>query len=89
WKDDSPKLLRDYQARLKECNWDMETLEAELKAVTEAAECGAGRLIHPVRLAVSGVGGGPGLYDLLLLVGRDECISRIERAIEQLAGQPA
>jgi len=89
WKDDSPKLLRDYQARLKECAWDVETLEAELKAVTEAAECGAGRLIHPVRLAVSGVGGGPGLYDLLLLVGRDECISRIERAIEQLAGQPA
>ena len=89
WKDDSPKLLRDYQARLKECAWDVETLEAELKAVTEAAECGAGRLIHPVRLAVSGVGGGPGLYDLLLLVGRDECVSRIEKAIEELAGQPA
>ncbi|MFA5504158.1 MAG: glutamate--tRNA ligase [Vulcanimicrobiota bacterium] len=89
WKEDSPGLLKAYQTRLKECAWDVATLEAELQAVTAAAECGAGRLIHPVRLAVSGVGGGPGLYDLLLLVGREECISRIERAIEALAGLPA
>lgn len=89
WKDDSPKLLSDYRARLEKCDWTLEALETELKAVTEAAECGAGRLIHPVRLSVSGVGGGPSLYDLLHLVGREECLSRIDKAIEQLAGQPA
>ena len=87
WKDDSPALLAAYRKRLETCHWDMETLETELKAVTEEAECGAGRLIHPVRLAVSGVGGGPGLYDLLYLVGREECLSRIDTALEKLPGQ--
>ena len=87
WKDDSPVLLAAYRKRLETCDWNMETLETELKAVTEEAECGAGRLIHPVRLAVSGVGGGPGLYDLLYLVGREECLSRIDTALEKLPGQ--
>ena len=89
WKDDSPKLLEAYKERLKSCDWNLESLENELKAVTTEAECGNGRLIHPVRLAVSGVGGGPGLYDLLYLVGREECISRIESALKALEGQPA
>lgn len=87
WKDDSPKLLSAYRKRLETCDWSVESLESELKAVTEAAECGAGRLIHPVRLAVSGVGGGPSLYDMLVLVGREECLSRIDTALEQLSGQ--
>lgn len=89
WKDDSPALLSAYAERLANCDWTIEALEEELRAVTTEAECGAGRLIHPVRLAVSGVGGGPGLFDLLLLVGRDECRRRIEVALKELAGQPA
>lgn len=89
WKEDSPGLLRAYQTRLAECEWSLESLEAELKAVAEEAGCGAGRLIHPVRLAVSGVGGGPGLYELLYLVGRQECITRIDDALKVLSGQPA
>lgn len=88
WKDDSATLLSAYKEKLATCEWTHEALESALKSVTEAAECGAGRLIHPVRLAVSGVGGGPSLYDLLLLVGRGECLSRIDTALEKLAGQP-
>lgn len=84
WKEDSPKLLAAYRKRLETCGWDTESLEQELRAVTEEAECGAGRLIHPVRLAVSGVGGGPSLFDLLVLVGREECLSRIDTALEEL-----
>ena len=55
--------------------------------VTEEAGAGAGRLIHPVLLAVSGVGGGPGLFELLLIVGRESCLQRMDRAVEMLAAQ--
>lgn len=84
WKEDSPVLLKAYRDRLAECDWTVEAVEAELRSVTEAAGAGAGRLIHPVRLAVSGVGGGPGLFELLHIVGRDECLRRIDRALETL-----
>lgn len=85
WKEDSPGLLRAYRQRLESCAWEPAVLEEELRLVTEEAGGGAGRLIHPVRLAVSGVGGGPGLFELLILVGREECLSRIDRAVEQLS----
>ena len=84
WKEDSPILLKAYRDRLAECDWTVEAMEAELRSVTEAAGAGAERLIHPVRLAVSGVGGGPGLFELLHIVGRDECLRRIDRALETL-----
>ena len=85
WKEDSPVLLAAYRKRLESCAWDLETLESELRVVTEEAGAGAGRLIHPVRLAVSGTGGGPGLFELLLIVGREECLQRMDRAIEKLS----
>lgn len=41
-------------------------------------------LVHPLRLAVSGLGAGPGLYDILLILGKDEVVRRILKAVEQL-----
>lgn len=41
-------------------------------------------LIHPLRLAVSGLGAGPGLYDILFILGKDEVIRRIQTAIQHL-----
>jgi glutamyl-tRNA synthetase len=41
-------------------------------------------LIHPLRLAVSGMGAGPGLYDILIILGKDEVVRRIHTAIQKL-----
>jgi glutamyl-tRNA synthetase len=45
---------------------------------------GKGSLIHPLRLAVSGQSTGPGMFDLLYILGKDEIINRINTAIEKL-----
>jgi glutamyl-tRNA synthetase len=41
-------------------------------------------LIHPLRLAVSGVGSGPGLFDILFILGKEETVARINSAIERV-----
>ncbi len=41
-----------------------------------------GKLIHPLRLAVSGQSTGPGMFDLLFILGKDEVIKRIDNAIK-------
>lgn len=51
---------------------------AEQKQIKKAA------LIHPTRLATSGVPGGPGLYDLLVLLTKPVVIERIKKAIEYI-----
>lgn len=85
WKEDSPKLLNEYinQLNLIE-EADKESFEKSLKSVAEKNNCGAGRLIHPIRLAVSGVGIGPGIYDLLVILGKNEVIARIKSALENI-----
>ena len=36
---------------------------------------------HPVRLAVSGVPGGPSLFDMMAAPGKDTCVRRIRKAV--------
>jgi glutamyl-tRNA synthetase len=83
WKNDSVVLLQKYVQKLSDMiNPSKEDFETALKQVTEEADCGAGRIIHPVRVATSGVGIGPGVYDLLFILGKDEVISRINDALK-------
>ena len=61
-----------------------EEYEAALHETAELLKIGNGDLIHPLRLAVSGMGSGPGLFDLLFVLGKEENIQRINAAIERL-----
>lgn len=58
--------------------------EAALNRVATSLNIGHGELIHPLRLAVSGMGAGPGLYDILDIIGKEETIRRMHTAIETL-----
>lgn len=62
-------------------------LEEALKGVAAAAGVGAGKIIHAVRLAVSGIPIGPGLYDLLAILGRETVLRRLRKAVDVLGGR--
>ncbi len=85
WKEDTAghlkKLIEEY-AKVE--NSTKESFEQGLHKAAESLGIGNGKLIHGVRLAVSGVGGGPGLYDILHILGKDEVIKRIETAINTI-----
>lgn len=55
-----------------------ESVEQALREMAEAHEIGAGKLIHPTRLAVSGQGAGPGLFELLVGLGRETVVRRLK-----------
>jgi len=59
-----------------------ETLETALDEAAAELNVKRGKLIHPTRLAVSGVPHGPGLYDILVALGKEETIKRLKKAIE-------
>jgi glutamyl-tRNA synthetase len=65
-------------------NPQKEEFEAALHQTAEALKVKNGDLIHPLRLAVSGIGSGPGLYDILVILGKDESVQRINFAIGKL-----
>lgn len=85
WKEDSPGLVAafaDVVDRLD--SFDHDSLDAALRTLAESRGVGAGRLIHPVRLAVSGRTTGPGLFDLLEVIGREACVRRLRHAASSL-----
>jgi glutamyl-tRNA synthetase len=46
-----------------------------------------GEIIHPVRVAVSGLGVGPGLFEMLDVLGRERVTARLAKALALSSGQ--
>ena len=85
WKSDAASLVNDYSARLDALtSFNEDTLEFELRDLAASRKVGAGRIIHPVRLAVSGTTAGPGLFALLRVLGQRTCVRRLQNAVTRL-----
>jgi glutamyl-tRNA synthetase len=85
WKPESAALLKRLSEEFASSSpAGKEDFESALHRAAAALNVKNADLIHPLRLAVSGVGGGPGLFDILAIIGNEETIRRITTAIEQL-----
>ncbi|MBU0678973.1 MAG: glutamate--tRNA ligase [Verrucomicrobia bacterium] len=73
------RLLRDRFAELEE--FTASGLEEVLRGLAEENEWNPGVLIHPVRVAVSGKAGGPGLFEMLQVIGKERVLSRMDKAV--------
>lgn len=85
WKPETGgqmKKLLEELAQLQ--NPGKEDFESALHKAAESLQVKNSELIHPLRLVVSGVGAGPGLYDILAIIGKEETIQRINLAIKRL-----
>jgi glutamyl-tRNA synthetase len=67
-----------------EPSWTAPALETALRETAERVEKPWGKLIHPTRLAVTGQGASPGLFEVLELLGRERSLARLDRLQEHL-----
>jgi len=85
--DEGRERLGHISAALHEENdWTIETLEATTKALAERLELGLGKLAQPMRAALTGTTTSPGIFDVLVLLGKDEALARIDAQAAQPAG---
>jgi len=63
--------------------------EAKLRDLAEKSGRSPADLIHPLRLSLTGMTAGPGLFDIVDLLGRDECVKRIRHLVNTLMTNPA
>jgi glutamyl-tRNA synthetase len=81
-------LLGRIHARLNSrTGWTTDDLEASLKAMAEDLGLGLGKLAQPLRAALTGQTTSPGIFDVLVLLGRDESLARI--AAQAMAAEQA
>ena len=76
------QALRDVYANVNP--FDETTIEQALRALGEARGVKAGPLIHGTRLAMTGRMVSPGLFEILVLLGRDRVLARMDRLISVL-----
>ena len=87
WAKD-PQTTGDRLARLHETlagvTWEQAELEEASRALAEEMEIGAGKLFQPLRLALTGSSASPGIFDVLVLLGQETSMDRIEKAVNIL-----
>lgn len=77
-------LEAERRVMLEAAPFDAERLETGLRAIAEGREVGFGKVIGPLRVALLGVQDSPGIFDVVLLLGRERSIERIDLALAEL-----
>ncbi len=71
-------------AAFESAEWTHADLETSLRGLAEEMEVGAGKLIHPLRVALTGNMASPGIFDILILLGRERVLARIAEGVERI-----
>lgn len=82
-KPDAADRLRDLLKLMADVpEWTLPALHAAYEKEAERTGAGLGKLVHPTRLALTGKSVGPGLFELTELLGKEESLTRMKRALE-------
>jgi len=83
---EAPGLLRKFAASLAELEpFDAPSIEKSLQDFVQAEGIGHAQIIHALRIATTGKAVGFGLFESLAILGKPECLTRIEGALARLA----
>ena len=88
WAKD-PGATLDILARLRAVlndvePWTGEGLEVAVRGVAEALGVGAGKVIHPLRVALVGQASSPGIFDVLSVLGRARVLVRLDAGMQKV-----
>ena len=70
-------LAKVHAALAQLADWEHDALDAAVRKVAEEAGVKLGKIAQPLRAALTGKTTSPGIFDVLLLLGRDESLARI------------
>ncbi len=73
-------ILSELTPQLQNASWDRETLEQTVATVAEANDTKLGKLAGPLRAALAGRAVSPSVFDMMLVLGRDETVARLKDA---------
>ena len=81
----SASLLESVSNAMKgSVEWDATVLENAVRRVAEDAGLGLGKVAQPLRAALTGRTTSPGIFDVLMLLGRKESLARIDDVLTSL-----
>ena len=83
WKEDTPERMKAYIERLEALEaFEESDVEGATRTLAGEMNMSASKLIHPTRLGLCGVGFGPGLFELMAVLGQETCLRRLKKLLE-------
>ncbi len=85
WKEETPELMQKVIVELNNIEiFTSQNIETLLKDWMTTHEIGMGKIMQPLRLSLVGALKGPHLFDIIEMIGKEESIKRIEKALETI-----
>ena len=85
WKEETPNLMQQLISVIENIgDFTSVTIETIVKDWMTKNEIGMGKVMQPFRLSLVGALKGPHLFDIIEVIGKDETIKRLEKAIASL-----
>ncbi|SDZ81592.1 glutamate--tRNA ligase [Bizionia paragorgiae] len=82
FKDDTKDLMLQLVDIIsKNTEFEVETLQTEIKGWITSNAIGFGKIMMPLRLALVGALQGPDVFDIMYMIGKQETVKRIEKVI--------
>jgi glutamyl-tRNA synthetase len=61
--------------------WNLEAIEKAFNSILDAFDIKMGKLAQPIRVALTGTGTSPGIYETLHMLGREKTLSRLQAGV--------
>jgi len=74
---DARAVLGRIVPRLAECAWNAAALEEQVRAFVDAEGLKLGKVAQPIRAALTGKAASPPIFDMLVVLGREESLARL------------
>ena len=85
WKEGTYNILNAYaQEMLVSIEWDENSIDRSINEFADTKEIGKGKLIQPLRLALSGTLTGPSVVRVMMVLGKVTCLRRIKNILNSI-----
>jgi glutamyl-tRNA synthetase len=86
WKPETTELIEGWMGEIHEMeDFNAEQIELRFKKYLESKGVGIGAVLLPFRLLVTGVGMGPGMFDISAFLGKSEVLERMKTGLTIVA----
>ena len=82
WKEDTATLMKELLELLKSIDdYSFANTEKIISAWITEKQLGFGKIMNPFRVAIVGAAKGPHMFDVIEIIGKEETIRRMEKAL--------
>lgn len=85
WTEDMPQILRKWCEEAAKTDFSTTALENMTQEWIQSNGYNGGKVYNSMRLSLVGASLGPHLFDIMTILGKEECFSRIEKACQTIA----